>query len=62
MEVICWMIPVFTATAAAIMFPALCADCVDQFPVVMAFGVREYGLPDTKMAYMTNFVIWCASK
>ena len=43
MLVICWMIPVFTATAAATMLPDACDGCVDQLPVLIA--------------YMMNFVI-----
>lgn len=34
----CWMTPVFTATAAAMLFPALCVGwgVINQFPVLMA--------------------------
>ena len=40
------MIPVFTATAAAIIFPLPWVGCVDQFPVVMAYpmNLETWGL------------------
>lgn len=34
------MMPVFTATAAAIMLPLPCVGCVDQLPVVMAYPMN----------------------